>query len=207
MDAYLAPLADDQRAALTRLRDLISQAAPEAEACILYGVPAFRWHGQGLAAFGAAARHCAFYPMSSSVMVAFRSELGNFETSTGAIRFQPDKPLPAALVRKLVRARLVEIGAASAKPKARGASVSAPGSRLQLPRLPMPDVVRAALEAGGLLSAYESRPAYQRNDYLGWIMRAKLPATRERRLARMLDELARGDVYMNMVYRPRKPAP
>lgn len=66
---------------------------------------------------------------------------------------------------------------------------------------PMPDEVRAALESRGLVAAYESRPAYQRNDYLGWIARAKRPETRERRLRQMLDELERGDVYMNMAWR------
>ncbi|MDP2327672.1 MAG: YdeI/OmpD-associated family protein [Dehalococcoidia bacterium] len=65
----------------------------------------------------------------------------------------------------------------------------------------MPDDVRAAIEARGLMAAYRARPAYQRNDYLGWIARAKRPATRAKRLAQMLDELKRGDAYMNMTYR------
>ena len=59
---------------------------------------------------------------------------------------------------------------------------------------PMPDDVRAEIEARGLMAAYRARPAYQQNDYLGWIARAK-------RLAQMLDELERGDAYMNMPYR------
>jgi uncharacterized protein YdeI (YjbR/CyaY-like superfamily) len=63
--------------------------------------------------------------------------------------------------------------------------------------------VREALEANGLMNAYEARPPYQRNDYLGWIARAKLPATRQKRLAQMLDELKRGDVYMKMAWRGR----
>jgi hypothetical protein len=63
---------------------------------------------------------------------------------------------------------------------------------------PMPAVVRAALDARGLLDAYQSRPAYQRNDYLGWIGRAKLEPTLLKRLAQMLDELDSGDVYMKM---------
>jgi hypothetical protein len=64
----------------------------------------------------------------------------------------------------------------------------------------MPAFVLEALKERKLLGAYRSRPAYQQNDYLGWIARAKLPATRQHRLAQMLDELARGDVYMNMRY-------
>lgn len=66
---------------------------------------------------------------------------------------------------------------------------------------PMPDDVRADLEVRGLMAAYRARPAYQQNDYLGWIARAKRPATRAKRLAQMLDELERGDAYMNMTYR------
>jgi hypothetical protein len=64
----------------------------------------------------------------------------------------------------------------------------------------MPAFVLQALQERNLLDAYRSRPAYQRNDYVGWISRAKLATTRERRLAQMLDELTRGDVYMNMRY-------
>jgi uncharacterized protein YdeI (YjbR/CyaY-like superfamily) len=61
--------------------------------------------------------------------------------------------------------------------------------------------IRKALRAYGLLTAYGARPAYQRNDYLGWIMRAKRETTRKKRLDQMLEELARGDRYMNMAYR------
>lgn len=69
---------------------------------------------------------------------------------------------------------------------------------LERPENPMPDDVAEALRARGLEPAYAERPAYQRNDYLGWIARAKRPATREKRLAQMLEELERGGVYMNM---------
>lgn len=65
----------------------------------------------------------------------------------------------------------------------------------------MPDFIRDALAAKRLTAAYEARPPYQRNDYIGWITRAKLPATQQMRLVQMLDELSRGDVYMKMAYR------
>lgn len=71
-------------------------------------------------------------------------------------------------------------------------------------RNPMPQDVLELLESRGLRADYDQRPAYQRNDYLGWIDRAKLPATRERRIAQMLDELARGGVYMGMEHRPSR---
>ncbi len=65
-----------------------------------------------------------------------------------------------------------------------------------------PDVARA-LEDRGLMAAYNARPPYQRNDYLGWIARAKRPETQAKRLAQMLDELDRGDTYMKMKWSPR----
>ena len=75
-------------------------------------------------------------------------------------------------------------------------------SGLSRPLHPMPDFVLEALNEHGLYEAYRSRPAYQQNDYLGWIARAKRPQTKEKRLLQMLDELRRGDVYMKMDYRP-----
>ena len=66
----------------------------------------------------------------------------------------------------------------------------------------MPAEVERALEAADLLEAYQARPPYQRNDYLGWIDRAKRPETKARRLQQMLDELEQGDVYMKMAWRP-----
>lgn len=71
---------------------------------------------------------------------------------------------------------------------------------LKRPPNPMPDFVRAALDGAGLAARYEARPAYQRNDYLGWIAGAKREETRQKRLAQMLDELERGGVYMNMAW-------
>jgi uncharacterized protein YdhG (YjbR/CyaY superfamily) len=108
IDDYLAGLSDDKRAALGQLRKTIRAVAPKAEECISYRLPAFRLHGKMLVAFGAAANHCAFYPMSSSTVEAFKDELKEYKTSKGTIRFQADKPLPAALVRKLVKARIAE---------------------------------------------------------------------------------------------------
>ena len=67
---------------------------------------------------------------------------------------------------------------------------------------PMPDFVLEALEERSLLETYRSRPPYQRNDYVGWIGRATRPATKEKRLLQMLDELDRGDVYMKMAWKP-----
>ena len=108
IDAYLAALSEDKRAALERLREIIRATAPEAHECISYQLPAFRLNGRLLVAFGAVAKHCAFYPMSAATVQTHRDELKDYDTSKGTIRFQADHPLPAALVRKLVRARIAE---------------------------------------------------------------------------------------------------
>ena len=72
------------------------------------------------------------------------------------------------------------------------------------PRYPMPTDVRRALEAADLMAAYDSRPPYQRNDYIGWIEQAKRSETRTKRIGQMLAELEQGDVYMKMAWRPRR---
>ena len=77
-------------------------------------------------------------------------------------------------------------------------------SRLTRPLNPMPPEVERALDEAGLMDAYRARPPYQRNDYLGWIDRAKRPETKTRRLRQMLDELEQGDVYMKMAWRARR---
>jgi uncharacterized protein YdhG (YjbR/CyaY superfamily) len=109
IDEYLAALSDDKRAALERLRKTIRAAAPKAEECISYQVPAFRQNGM-LVGFGATAKHCVFYLMSSSTVEAHKDDLKDYDTSKGTVRFQAESPLPAALVRKLVKARIAENG-------------------------------------------------------------------------------------------------
>ena len=111
IDEYLALVKEDQRAALEKLRKTIKAVAPKAEECISYGLAAFRLDGSTLVGFGATAKHCAFYPMSGSTVAAFQDELQDYETSKGTIRFTPDKPLPVALVKKLVKSRIADIKA------------------------------------------------------------------------------------------------
>ena len=117
MDDYLAGVRQDKRAALERLRKTIHGVVPEAEECISYGLAAFRLDGRPLIAFGAAKDHCALYPMSSATVKAHRDELKRYHTSKGAIRFQADKPLPAALMKMLVKARVAESRASRAEAK------------------------------------------------------------------------------------------
>ncbi len=101
---YLAAVPAKQRAALRRLRKYILAAAPGAEDCISYQIPAVRYRGKVLVWYGAGASHCAFYP--GGLVKEFAAELSKFSTSKGTVRFQPEAPLPAALIRKLVKARI-----------------------------------------------------------------------------------------------------
>ena len=107
IDEYLAPLSADKRAALEKLRRAIKAAAPKAEECISYQVPAFRLNGRMLVWFGAATNHCSFYPGAFPI-VAHKDQLEGYETSKGTIRFPAAQPLPDTLVRKLVKARIAE---------------------------------------------------------------------------------------------------
>jgi uncharacterized protein YdhG (YjbR/CyaY superfamily) len=109
IDGYFTGINPAQRAVLEKLRRTIRAAAPKAEEGISYGLAAFRLNGRPLVAFGATANHCAFYPMSASIVAAFQDQLEGFETSKGTIRFSTDKPLPAALVKRMVKARMAEM--------------------------------------------------------------------------------------------------
>jgi uncharacterized protein YdeI (YjbR/CyaY-like superfamily) len=75
---------------------------------------------------------------------------------------------------------------------------------LKRPKHPMPDFVTRALQEHSLMAEYQARPAYQQNDYIGWIINAKLQATKEKRLRQMLEELEKGGVYMNMAHPPSR---
>ena len=77
-------------------------------------------------------------------------------------------------------------------------------SRLLRPLYPMPDIVKKSLLQRGLMEQYRSRPAYQQNDYIGWILRAKRKETQEKRLAQMVEELEHGDKYMKMTYNQKR---
>ena len=98
------------------MRQTIRKAAPKAEEVITYGIPAFRQNGF-LIGFAASAKHCSLHPMNGHTVADFAAELAGYSTSTGTIRFTPDKPLPAALITKIVKARVTE-NEADAKEKA-----------------------------------------------------------------------------------------
>lgn len=108
VDAYLASVPEPARSTLQQVRAVIRDAAPpNATESINYGMPTFNHNGP-LLGFAAAARHCALYPMNGSTVAVFQDDLKAYKTSKGAIQFPLDKPLPAALIRKLVKFRLKE---------------------------------------------------------------------------------------------------
>ncbi len=107
IDEYLAGIPHDQRAALERLRDQIHAAAPDATEAISYGRPAFKLDGRYFVGFGAAKEHCSFYAGRAPIE-AYADELTGYQLWKGTISFQPDRPLPAELVAKLVQVRLAE---------------------------------------------------------------------------------------------------
>lgn len=113
-DEYLANLDDDKRATLERVRAAIRAAAPEAEEGMSYGMPAFI-QGKPIAGYAAHAAHCSYHPMSGDVVGELAKDLEGYETTKGGVRFPIGEPLPAGLVRKLVKARLAEIAAAEAR--------------------------------------------------------------------------------------------
>ena len=106
-DKYLDALPDPQRLALHQLRATVLDAVPEAEEQFSYGMPAFRYRGAALVWMGATAKHCALYGVSEAGLEA---DLAGYDTSgRGTVRFQPDAPLPPALVRTLLQARIAQI--------------------------------------------------------------------------------------------------
>ena len=109
VDAYLATVPEEARAALEQLRKAIRAAAPKATEVISYQIPTFKHYGM-LVSFAAWKDHCSFYPASYAVMEAFKDEFKGYDTAStkGTIRFQAGKPLPVALVKKIVRARIKE---------------------------------------------------------------------------------------------------
>jgi uncharacterized protein YdhG (YjbR/CyaY superfamily) len=108
VDDYLAALPQEQRAALEKLRKTIRAAAPEATEAISYQMPAFKDHGRFLVSYAAFKDHCSLFPASYAVMEALEEELKPYFSAKGTLRFTPDKPIPAALVKKIVKARLRE---------------------------------------------------------------------------------------------------
>jgi uncharacterized protein YdhG (YjbR/CyaY superfamily) len=109
VDAFFASLEPARRARLQRLREAIATAAPRADEGITYGMPGFLLDGRGLVGYMAFDRHYSFFPMSPAAVDAHRDELGDLVTGKGTISFDYGRPLPVALVKKVVKTRLAEV--------------------------------------------------------------------------------------------------
>jgi len=117
VQAYFASLPKDQRSPLQKLRGTIATAAPDAEEGITYSMPGFLLGGKGFVAYAAFKDHYSFFPMSTKAIDAHRDELGSRVTGKGTISFEYGRPLPTALVKKVVKTRLAEATARQTKRK------------------------------------------------------------------------------------------
>jgi uncharacterized protein YdhG (YjbR/CyaY superfamily) len=108
VDDYLAALPEAPRAALEELRKTIKAAAPEATETISYEMPTFKQDGRFLVSFAAFKAHCSLFPASEKVLEAHGEELKPYFSGKGTLRFTADKPIPAALVNKIVKTRIEE---------------------------------------------------------------------------------------------------
>jgi uncharacterized protein YdhG (YjbR/CyaY superfamily) len=108
IDAYLASLPADRRRVLTGLRRTIRSLLPRAEECISYGIPAFRVDGEVLCGFAATKKGCSYFPFSGSTLQVLKADLVGYGGTKSSLHFGPERPLPAGLVRKLIRVRRAE---------------------------------------------------------------------------------------------------
>lgn len=115
VEEYLARIPEPAQATLRTIRATIKAAAPkDATEGLSYGMPAFRYKG-ALVAYAAFKKHCSFFPMQASLIDAMQDELKGYRTAKGTLQFAVDKPLPAALVKKMVKVRVAENEARSTR--------------------------------------------------------------------------------------------
>jgi uncharacterized protein YdhG (YjbR/CyaY superfamily) len=109
VDGYLARVPEPARTTLEKMRAVVRSVVPEATETITYQMPTFKYKGRSLVAFAAFKNHCSLFPMSGAVIEKFKDDLEGFHTSKGTLQFPVDKPLPASLVKKIIKARIAEI--------------------------------------------------------------------------------------------------
>ncbi len=187
---HIAQASGEKAERLKLARAIILSVAPQAEELIAWGMPTYRVRKSQLHV-GCAKSHVGLYPGAGAIehFAGRMGELGLTHTK-GSIHLPDSLPIPADFVAEVAAWCLTSGHARELR--------AAPKPR---ERHEMPAWVRAAIDEAGLAEAYAARPPYQRNDYVGWIMRPKREETRRAHLAQMLDELRRGDVYMKMPWR------
>ena len=109
IDEYLSKVSPDRRVALEKLRDMIHAVLPDAEECISYSMPAFRFNGHVVAGFLSTSRGCSFFPFSGTTLDSVAAELSGYSRTKSALHFDPARGLPTLLVRKLLKARQAEL--------------------------------------------------------------------------------------------------
>ena len=109
IDEYLASVKGEKREALEKLRQTIRKIVPRAEECISYAIPAFRLDGQVIGGFAATKKGCSYFPFSGSTLRTLAKDLEGYGGTKSSLHFDPESPLPASLVRKLLKARIAEI--------------------------------------------------------------------------------------------------
>lgn len=197
IDEYIAGCPFEVQPLLHTIRQTIKEAAPMASEKISWGMATFFYHGN-LVHFSSEKKHIGFHPASSAIE-AFREELTDYKYSKSTIQFPYEKPLPLDLIRRIVIFRVAE-QESNLQAKQKGNKAE----RVLRPRHEIPDYVTERLQEEDLTAQYEARPPYQRNDYIGWITKAKRPETRQKRLNQMMDELRAGNAYMGMAYQVKK---
>jgi uncharacterized protein YdhG (YjbR/CyaY superfamily) len=111
VEGYLARVPEPARSTLEKVRATIRSAVPkDATEILSYGMPTFRHNGRNVVAYAAFKDHCSLFPLQASLIDAMKDELKAYRTSKGTLQFSVDKPLPASLLKKMVRARLAENG-------------------------------------------------------------------------------------------------
>ncbi len=191
IDEYIAAQERKIQPILNEVRDAIVEADEELNERMSWQMPTF-WHKENVIHFCAFKDHYSIFPGGDAVEV-FSERLKGFRASKGTIQFPYDKPVERELIGDIVRWRMQLI---------RGGTV-----REQTParkRETMPEELKRILNKEGLMQAYESRPPYQQNDYIRWIVSAKREQTRQKRQQQMLQELREGTLYMGRVYRKTK---
>jgi uncharacterized protein YdhG (YjbR/CyaY superfamily) len=128
IDEYLDGVGADRRVVLQKLRQIIHALAPGVQECISYSMPAFRLDGRVVAGFLATAKGCSYFPFSGTTLDALGDELAGYERTKSAVHFEPKHPLPKALVKKLLDARIAET---ERRPPRSSATPSAGGPRAQ----------------------------------------------------------------------------